>query len=362
MFVKREYEAAIEVVPQLVENETKVVDFLRTENYNPVSAATRLALYWKYRKIIFGERWLLPMNQTGTGALSTEDIDVLKTGYKIAFQRDPSDGLMVLTDDTRLSRAPGHTNTRIMFYYATIFTDEPTQVQGATLLHVIQSGEKPDIDLQTDGWEMLRTGLAMKVKQILVVVAPHQEDQAAILQRAQQTALAEEFKSRHRAELILSDSVAATLQKLEGRGCGKPLLPSCIGGAFDYTQFAEWMRMRISVEDILSATQVSNNNRSTVSEAQADVSEEDPSLSLESTNKKRKSDGNLDPESIKKRNALYSRRMYHKRKLELLSLQEQCKVLQTRNDFLKQEATRLEGLLKRARLFVGEGGSAMPWR
>lgn len=274
--------------------------------------------------------------------------------------------MLVLNDDTRLAAAPGHANTRIVFYYATIFTDEPTQVQGATLLHVIKSGERPELDLSTEGWEMFRTGLPMKFKQIIVVAAYEEGKQALLNHLAHQAALAEEFKSRHRTELIVSDSIVGTLQLLESRGCERPLLPPCLGGGFEYSQFAEWMRMRISVEDILSAPPVSNN-RSAPQQAQGGgggPKEDEPnSLSLEPTPPKRKPSEKLDEDSIRKRNALYSRRMYHKRKLELLSLQEQCKVLQTRNDSLKQEAARLEGLLESARaIIIASGNPAMLWR
>ena len=61
--VRQEWEEAVEVVPALVQRETPCETFLRVEQYDPTRAATRLAMYWKGRKILFGERWLLPMNQ-----------------------------------------------------------------------------------------------------------------------------------------------------------------------------------------------------------------------------------------------------------------------------------------------------------
>ena len=58
-----EYQAALEVIPQRVRTEAKVSDFLQAEKNDPQKAAIRLAKYWKTRKWIFGDRWLLPMNQ-----------------------------------------------------------------------------------------------------------------------------------------------------------------------------------------------------------------------------------------------------------------------------------------------------------
>ena len=39
------------------------MDFLRVEELNVKKAAARLAAYWRYRKQLFEERWLLPMTQ-----------------------------------------------------------------------------------------------------------------------------------------------------------------------------------------------------------------------------------------------------------------------------------------------------------
>ena len=76
--VRLSYQQAVDVFPALVADETPPAIFLQTEDFDPIKAATRLALYWKYRQQVFGERWLLPMNQTGAGALSAEDVEVLR--------------------------------------------------------------------------------------------------------------------------------------------------------------------------------------------------------------------------------------------------------------------------------------------
>ena len=65
--LSKEYYRALEVIPNLVCKETRIADFLEVDQNDPRQAATRLALYWKSRKELFGERWLLPMTQTGTG-------------------------------------------------------------------------------------------------------------------------------------------------------------------------------------------------------------------------------------------------------------------------------------------------------
>ena len=46
---RREYNAAMEIVPELVRRESRAIDFWVTENGNVAAAALRLARYWKAR-------------------------------------------------------------------------------------------------------------------------------------------------------------------------------------------------------------------------------------------------------------------------------------------------------------------------
>lgn len=64
-----EYRYAVQHVPHLVATESRVEDFLRTEEWHVAKAAQRLALYWKTRQDLFGpDRWWRPLTQTGRGA------------------------------------------------------------------------------------------------------------------------------------------------------------------------------------------------------------------------------------------------------------------------------------------------------
>ena len=76
----REYRSAAELAPELVDTESRPWDFIRFEKYDLPRAARRRALYWKCRKYIFESRWLLPMTQTGTGALTSQEVEILRSG------------------------------------------------------------------------------------------------------------------------------------------------------------------------------------------------------------------------------------------------------------------------------------------
>ena len=62
--LSRAYFRALEIVPELVARESRIVDYLHIEQGNVQAAALRLVRYWDFRRHIFGEeRWLLPMTQ-----------------------------------------------------------------------------------------------------------------------------------------------------------------------------------------------------------------------------------------------------------------------------------------------------------
>ena len=135
---------------------------------DPDRAAKRLAMYWKYRKEIFGDRWLLPMTQTGNGALSDQDILFLRTGYTMVIKR-PSGGPVCLIDLSRVTEWPeGHMNTRITFYLATVMTDVGFQVDGVTIIKLVTSAPRPPIDINPEGWNMCREALPLRLKCLVV--------------------------------------------------------------------------------------------------------------------------------------------------------------------------------------------------
>lgn len=76
-----EIQEALWFAPTLVLRETRAIDFLRTEDFHTLKAARRMALYWQLRKELFEDRWLLPLNQTGAGALTADQVELLRTGF-----------------------------------------------------------------------------------------------------------------------------------------------------------------------------------------------------------------------------------------------------------------------------------------
>jgi hypothetical protein len=80
---------ALRKCPDLAETESDPILFLRREEFNGWAAAFRLALYWKMRKECFGERAFLAVTVTdGSCALSVDDINLLRTGFRVVLPDD----------------------------------------------------------------------------------------------------------------------------------------------------------------------------------------------------------------------------------------------------------------------------------
>lgn len=290
-----------------------------------------------------------------------DDIQILRSGYLSALPLQPR-GCVVLYDETRL---PGHfpdANARIAFYLASVFADDEVLASYMVILHVVHSqGQRPAVDLTDSLWEVYRAALPYKISQIIVAQA-HEDGKRELLDfLGYQVARAVEYKSGNqvRPARIVADSTSGILHLLEDEGMNRAVLPHCLGGDYDYDQFADWIRLRISEEDIMSSAPAIRNHLPTISQAMA------VGQRLQLTSYRRKRNRlTLDQEKaqssgkelIRNRNAVYSRRLYHKRKLELESLQGQCEFWQNKNDGVQKDNELLEGLIAQANNLLDEMG------
>jgi hypothetical protein len=327
----------------MVKTETKFLDFLRTDDFDPWKAAKRLALYWKYRKYYFGERWLLPMTQTGSGALSMEDVKIMRTGYSVFLPRQGKTTVLLM-DLSRLGDSGRTAHPRVSMYLSTVCTTEWTQVEGVTGIHVVTSAKRPLAEVAPDLRAQQIACFPFKFKNAYVVQAYEEGKKHLVEYLAYQTYRIMEQNIRVTSEYIAADSVEGTCHMLESRGFSRDCFPRCLGGDYDYRLFDEWCRMQARIEE-----------SPLVVPSVASAMTDPRGLSTEPLIKRSRTDGGEEEgedDFVRKRNALYSRRMYHKRKTKLVLVQEQCKVWETRNNTLKEESYRLQGLLVEARYLV----------
>jgi hypothetical protein len=99
---KLDYLEALGRVPDLVENESSPVAFLRAQRFDSWAAASHLVAYWKQRKICFGEtRAFLPMTLQGAIA---EDVESLEKGICQILVDDKNGRMVFFLDRIRAVR------------------------------------------------------------------------------------------------------------------------------------------------------------------------------------------------------------------------------------------------------------------
>lgn len=148
---KQDYLDALRLAPVLIQNESHPIHFLRCEDFNPWTAAKRLVLYWKYRRAIFTNRWLLPLldDMSGAGALDQDGIDLLRNNWFVfaipsssaaasrnsngshkanddddSGANDVQYGRYLLMDHGKHKGHPPETQVRVIFYIVSASTDQ----------------------------------------------------------------------------------------------------------------------------------------------------------------------------------------------------------------------------------------------
>mmetsp|Transcript_10738 Transcript_10738/g.20685 ORF Transcript_10738/g.20685 Transcript_10738/m.20685 type:complete len:398 (+) Transcript_10738:304-1497(+) len=326
------YYRALEIIPDIVQQETKIRDFLYVENNDPQKAATRLARYWQTRKDLFVERWQLPMTQTGTGCLSDFDIGILRSGY-MKLAHSATHGAVLIIDFAFLPPGVVRTQTRIPFYLLSICPCELTS------LHVIRGEKMPAIELSSRAKDILFGNTATRLKNLYLAHAyePGKERLIEFLGYQQTRVVEHNFQvsipSQHR---IMGKSVSSTLKLLAEAGFECACLPVELGGNIDKAAFQDWIRMRLTIEGAAGALLTTNLAKVPNQKRQRE------SFTIEKRPEETQED------FAKRKNAAYVRRNYHRQKNEIMIAEGEADGLRQRNDLLRADNERLQRLLAQA--------------
>mmetsp|Transcript_21931 Transcript_21931/g.41529 ORF Transcript_21931/g.41529 Transcript_21931/m.41529 type:complete len:425 (+) Transcript_21931:146-1420(+) len=358
-FETQEYREATEVVPGLVERETPIPIFLRGLDYDPLRAARHLARIWKYRKVLFGERWLLPMTQTGTGALTDMDIQFVRTGFAFLIPR-PHSGPVVAVDMCKvldlfpIARASGYDTQRLMerlgIYMCACFGDEFSKGP-AVLFHYVTSNPRPEMEIRRQFWDMVHTAFPGRLAEVVVVQRYEENKQELLDFLRYQTARVLHSGTQIEPYEINEVSITKTLQLLENAGISRDCIPTELGGRFPFdAKVTEWIRARHAIESFLGPVPSALPKQQIVMKVfgkpKASPHEKVPLV------KHKAHEGQTKKEYHLERNRVYSRRHLQKQNLELLSLKDQKRYLETQKQALLFQNLQLEYAIDGAKELV----------
>ena len=352
----------MDVVPGLVEKETPIPYFLQAAEFDPLKAAQRLARFWKFRRVIFSERWLLPMTQTGAGALSDMDIQFVRTGFVFLMARDNTGPLIVVDFSKAINvfktaRALGWDTLRLVervgMYVCIAFMDEFSRGP-STLMHPVTSKERPEMEIRTQFWEMVQTAFPGRLTEVVVAQRYEEGKQELLDFLRYQSARVLQAATRITPQQICANSTIQTANLLEGIGIRRNIVPIELGGTFQYdNKVAEWTRTRLGIETFLAPIPNALPKHHNVMEAFGRPGnyrhKKTPLL-------KRKADSEQQSEYEYRleRNRVYGKRYIQKGNLELLSLEGQKRQLEHQRQALLFQNLQLERAIQSAREMVAQ--------
>jgi hypothetical protein len=351
-----EYFNACEIVPNLVRTESRITDFLRTEQQHVQKAAERLARYWKVRKENFGDRWLLPMNQTGSGALTSEQIEVLRSGFLTPVTNTGNDCPVIFCDFSLLPKKIDTIYHPCVLMY--LLTHLPGDLRG--LFIVRSSWGKFCPTINPDVQKVF--GCTATTFKSTHIVRAYEEGREYLLDYLtyRQTRLNEKVMNQS-SVVLAGNSTQSTLQLLMDAGFHRNYVPHILGGNLhDQLMFTEWVRGRLSQEIVTIPSpilSIASDDHTSQSNALTTTSKSSRGTVVQ--RKKEwvvitKRPDESEDSFRKRRNALYVKRSYHRRKLELTALEGQAAHAKTMNEALKSEHMRLLLLLKEAKIILND--------
>ena len=223
---------------------------------DPVEAAVRISRFWKYRKIFFGEQWLLPMTMNGFGALDELDCEAVKSGVVFIGPLITVDWTKAFeVTNTALSQGidPIGSGERLLMYLM-VANMEGLSRGPSILFHPILSKRRPAMEIHKRFWECFETACPSTLGEIVVTHAHQEEGQRELLDFLRyQTVSVVKMATSKVPKQIYSNSTYNTLALLQKNGVDRDIVPASIGGNLDNdTSFSRWTEMRLCIESFLA--------------------------------------------------------------------------------------------------------------
>ena len=356
----QEYREARAAVPDLVQTESPAWMFVLRENGNLPAAATRLCRWWKTRKRIFGkDRWLLPLNQTGRGALANEDVRILRTGTFLCLLT-PGGRALCVVDFGRLPAGATRKQPRCYFYLTWAAAQEhpATCENGVTIVFLVsskQTSSQPIFDRALALSKLQAFPVAFRQSLVVQVYdsEPGKEHLLDFLGYQQMRTLQTKWQQTN-VQWVTGQSVAETRSRLvqaatlDDTSC----LPIALGGRTQVDlQMQEWVRARLSVEDVMGSPPTSLKSGQ---QQDLTVNVSTPRVWAAAAAAVPSQRRNKKPPRavVLKRNAFYSRRAYYKKQASNELLKKEVAALRAEQAKLHIEHELLSRMLEEAQQLV----------
>jgi hypothetical protein len=383
----------------VADREHNPVRFLVRDNFDPWAAAQRICKHWAFRREAFGDdRWLLPMNLSGTGAMRAPEIRLLGRGG-ICLVTEKSGQQTLIYDLKRTSQEDTDCLTRarsLMYLSAKWATDQSTRDGVNALILASSSNVRPD----PRSTEILQKAFSVNLSPVgKTTVVLDSGDMRRMLVKYCGTFIASRFHRGmgRKPHMVAESTRESTMSKLVELGYNKSVVPEEHGGTLSISQFCDSIAVQVendcreaghtaiplqhtlvtvppktANDQTRQKPQKAHKQQETLAPSATSSGEEQvdttasqtgdtavtmlaggSSLLLQTCMELNQSGPpQRDEQYYRERNALYARRNYQRKKERVEALEQTYMDLRTQNEWLKNENSRLEALLWQARLWL----------
>lgn len=338
--------------PRLAETETNVMQFVRRDEYDVSSAVNRILRYWRLRLEVFGQRAFLPMTQTGHGALTREDVVILRSGVVALLPKDIEGRSVVMEDRNRIlddKLEAQNAKLRSLFYVLSLLSDDDRcREDGFIWVSAVITPRVTEIwkEFSIKTLKILDCFPIRLMAAHLLVYPPKHGKRKKIDDIVSFSVKIFEEQYGRRAILTTGEKAADLASKLHQFDLSEDSIPAVLGGSWAYEQWITFLRQKSQEE---RAKSVGNGAAGTKSVAIA-VSAMDAKPLSEAERRDHK----------RKLNTIYSRQKRERQQAEVDRMQERCKEIEATNRTLEADNRRLEQLLEQAKNVLLDHGIALP--
>ena len=340
---KSAYLEAMRLAPNVVEQESPLMHYLNRDDYNLHSAALRLVNYWRLRKDVFGERAFLPMVQSGRGALTRDDVVVLRSGAIAVLPKDNAGRTVVLEDRSRMvanSDVAKQSMLRSIFYVLTVLSEnDDSRNEGIVWLNVAVTPRVVEIweDAAVKSVEIMEC-FPVRIKAAHLLVCPPKAGKKQIIDNIVAFMLrlyVERFAGR--AIMTTGEDAIDLKSKMEKYGIGEAGLPLALGGSLAYESWTKFLRQQLYKEQARVGSISFTPEKATAVGAVGEVASAEPFSEVEKKERKRKL------------NVIHSRQKRERKRALTGHLEDECRDILEQNRALEADNARLENLLRKAK-------------
>ena len=194
------------------------------------------------------------MTQTGAGALTPAQVEILRSGFHTVICSDDG-SCYALCDFAALPKGTSHMQIEILFYFLTRFSGTSRTV------YVVRGESGPCLQMSPLVKLALDSCAYRPAPGGAVVVKVFEEGKEHLLDfLAYRNKRISETNCRIPVTIVEANSMRDSLRQLEARGFNRARLPRYLGGCLDVSFFANWIRERLSVEGCMSAAPIVQNH------------------------------------------------------------------------------------------------------